>query len=52
MEVPENFSLKVYMTLIQLYADQMGVTIKYKIENGGEWLEVDTSKVLLDRSEP
>lgn len=50
MEVPEGLDLRIYKTLIALYADQKGITIKCKIENGGEWVEIDTSKLLLENS--
>ena len=49
MEVPEGLGKKIYMTLIKLYADQMGVTIKGEIEIGGEKIEIDTSKLLLGK---
>jgi hypothetical protein len=50
MEVPEGLDLKIYKTLIALYADQKGIIIKCKIEHGGEWVEIDTSKLLLEDS--
>ena len=46
MEVPEGIGQKLYKTLIKLYADQMGVTVKCKLEIGGENVEIDTSKLL------
>lgn len=51
MEVPEGLGKKIYITLIKLYADQMGVTIKCDIEVGGEKIEVDTSKLLLSKGQ-
>ena len=47
MEVPDGLEKKIYTTLIKLYADQMGVTIKGEIEIGGEKIGIDTSKLLL-----
>ena len=51
MEEPEGLGKKIYMTLIKLYADQMGVTIKGEIEVGGEKIEIDTSKLLLSQEQ-
>ena len=50
MEVPEGLGKTLYTTLIMLYADQMGVTIKCKMEVGGESVEIDTSKLLFKGS--
>ena len=51
MEVPEGLGKKLYTTLIKLYADQMGVTIKGEIEVGGEKIEIDTSKLLFEKQQ-
>lgn len=51
MDVPEGLGKKIYITLIKLYADQMGVTIKCDIEVGGEKIAVDTSKLLLSKGQ-
>ena len=51
MEEPEGLGEKIYKTLIKLYADQMGVTIKCNLEIGGETVEVDTSKLLLSKEQ-
>lgn len=42
MEIPKGLEKKIYTTLIKLYADQMGVKIKCKMEIGGEIVEIDT----------
>ena len=36
--------VKIMKTLISLYADQEGVTIKGEIEVGGKTYEIDTSE--------
>ena len=46
MEVPKDLDLKIYKTLLALYADQKGIIIKCKLEHEGEWVEIDTSKIL------
>ena len=51
MEEPEGLGLRIYETLIRLYADQMGVRIQCQIEVGGEKVEVDTSKLLFDKKQ-
>ena len=51
MEVPEGLTERVYTTLIKLYAEQMGVTIKCNVEIGGEMVEIDTSKLLLNKEQ-
>ena len=51
MEVPEGLEEKMYKTLITLYAKKMGVTIKCKMKFGGEMVEIDTSKILLEKRE-
>ena len=51
MEEPEGLGKRIYLTLIKLYAEQMGVTIKGEIEVGGEKIEIDTSKLLLSREQ-
>ena len=52
MEAPEDLGLRIYETLIRLYADQMGVRIRCQIEVGGEKVEVDTSKLLSEKRKP
>ena len=51
MEAPEDLGVRLYTTLIRLYADQMGVTIKCQIEVGGEKVEIDTSKLLFEKKQ-
>ena len=51
MEAPEDFTERVYTTLIRLYADQMGVRIVCELEIGGKIVEVDTSKLLLNKEQ-
>ena len=51
MEEPEGLGEKIYKTLIKLYADQMGVTIKGEMEVKGKKIEIDTSKLLLSKEQ-
>lgn len=51
MEVPKDLGLKIYKTLIALYADQMGVDIKCKIEHNGELIDFDTREYPLPKRE-
>ena len=51
MEVPKDLGVRIYETLIRLYADQMGVRIQCQIEVGGEKVEVDTSKLLFKKEQ-
>ena len=51
MEVPEELGEKIYKTLIKLYADQMGVTIKCEMEVRGKKVEIDTSKLLFSKEQ-
>lgn len=50
MEVPEDLGLRIYKTLIMLYADQMGARIKCKIEFRGETYDFDTGNIPLNQS--
>ena len=45
---PDGF--KILKTLIELYADQEGIEIKYEIEKGGDNDETDTGKLLFAKS--
>ena len=51
MEEPEGLGEKIYKTLIKLYADQIGVTIKCEMEVRGKKVEIDTSKLLLNKEQ-
>ena len=51
MEEPEGLGEKIYKTLIKLYADQMGVTIKCEMEVRGKQVEIDTSKLLFSKEQ-
>ena len=44
MEAPEDLGLKIYKTLIALYADQIGARIKCQFEFKGETYDFDTDQ--------
>lgn len=43
--------IELLKILIELYADQEGLKIEYKIEKKGEHIETHTDELLLERSE-
>ena len=51
MKPPAGFSLKIYTTLIKLYADQNNVSVTYEIKHNGKMIKFDTRDPLLSCEE-
>ena len=48
MDAPENLGIKIYLTLLKLYADQENVRITGILEHGETKIKFDTNDSILN----
>ena len=51
MNIPDGLGIKMYLTLLKLYADQNNMQIKGQFEYDGVTVKFDTSEPVLTRED-